>query len=128
MTEVELYKRRLQVLDEFAQAWNDHDTDALMSHMTDDCVFLGAAGSLIVGSEFVGSEAVRAGYDKIFELFPDAAWNEANHFVSGDRGVSEWRFTGTSKERTSVEMMGCDLFEFVGDKIKVKDSYRKQRT
>ena len=53
--------------------------------------------------------------------------NEANHFVSGDRGVSEWRFTGTSKERTSVEMMGCDLFEFVGDKIKVKDSYRKQK-
>ncbi|MBE2241274.1 MAG: nuclear transport factor 2 family protein, partial [Burkholderiaceae bacterium] len=29
----------IEVLQEFAEAWNRHDVDALMSFMTDDCVF-----------------------------------------------------------------------------------------
>ena len=124
----DLDRKRLKVLKCFAQAWNDHDLEALMLHMAEDCIFRGAAGSLIVGSEFVGRQAVAAGYLKIFEAFPDAAWNEDSHFVAGDRGVSEWHFTGTGTDGVAVEMMGCDLFEFEGDKLRVKDSYRKHRT
>ena len=33
-----------QLLEDFAQAFNRHDLDGVMSRMTDDCVFLTAAG------------------------------------------------------------------------------------
>ncbi len=122
-----LQERRLQVLKDFAKAWNDHDIDALMSHMTEDCVFDASAGNQVCGRRFEGYEDVRQGYLSLFEAFPDAAWNEDRHMVMGDRGVSEWRFSGTSSDGSSVNMMGNDLFVFRDDKILVKDSYRKNR-
>ncbi len=123
----ELQAVRLQVLKDFAKAWNDHDIDALMSFMTEDCIFDGSAGSAVCGTRFEGFDAVRAGYQKIWEVFPDAAWNEDKHFVVDDRGVSEWRFTGTMTDGSAVNMHGNDLFVFRGDKIYIKDSYRKNR-
>ena len=126
--DVELQQRRLQLLKDFAAAWNRHDLSALSAAMTDDCVFHGAAGELVCGSQFRGREAVAEGYAKLFTAYPDAAWNEDTHFVVGDRGVSEWRFTGTGPDGERVEMLGCDLFRFEGDRISLKDSYRKQRT
>ena len=47
--------------------------------------------------------------------------------VCGDRGVSEWKFTGTRADGTRVEANGCDLFTFRNGKIAVKDAYRKDR-
>lgn len=123
----ELQAVRLQLLKDFAKAWNDHDIDALMACMTDDCIFDGSAGDQVMGTRFEGYDDVKAGYQKIWEVFPDAAWNEDAHFVAGDRGVSEWRFTGTMQDGSTVEMMGNDLFVFKGDKIYIKDSYRKNR-
>ena len=38
-------------------------------------------------------------------------------------GCSEWLLTGTTTESERVEVRGCDLFEFEGDKIARKDSY-----
>ncbi len=50
------------------------------------------------------------------------------HFVAGARGVSEWTFTGTrASDGQRIEVDGCDIFTFEGDKIRVKDSWRKQR-
>ena len=115
-------------LQAFADAWNRHDVDALMTFMTDDCVFEASAGPDISGTRFVGSQAVRAGFADVFVTFPDANWGEARHFVAGDRGVSEWTFTGTRADGTRVEVHGCDLFTFRDGKIAVKNSYRKNRS
>lgn len=120
-----LQQKRLQLLKDFAQAWNDHDIDALMACMAEGCRFDSSAGGEIFGNRTEGMEAVKASYEAIFKVFPDAKWNEDTHFVAGDRGVSEWRFTGTKADGSSVNLMGCDLFVFEGDKILVKDSYRK---
>jgi len=119
--------RLLAVLESFAAAWNRHDADALMSHMADECVFDASAGPAVNGTRHAGRDAVRAAYSAIWEAIPDAKWNDATHFVSGDRGVSEWRFTGTQKDGGQIEVLGCDLFTFRGDKILVKNSYRKNR-
>jgi ketosteroid isomerase-like protein len=128
MSDSALQAARLKCLQDFANAWNAHDLDALMAAMSDDCVFHGSAGSEIEGTVFEGREAVAKGYARFFEIFPDAQWNDDEHWVAGDKGVSAWRFTGTTVDGQAVEMNGCDLFEFEGDKIRVKDSYRKQRT
>jgi steroid delta-isomerase-like uncharacterized protein len=117
----------IELLDRFADAWNRHDLDALMSMMTDDCVFEASAGPEVAGQRSVGTQAVRAAYAAVFETFPDARWANPRHFVSGSRGVSEWTFSGTHKDGRYVQVNGCDLFTFRDGKIAVKNSYRKNR-
>lgn len=115
------------VLQAFATAWNRHDIDALMSFMADDCVFESSAGPDSCGTRYAGREAVRAGFAEVWMTFPDATWADARHFVQGERGVSEWTFTGTRADGSRVEVHGCDLFTFRAGKIALKNSYRKNR-
>jgi uncharacterized protein (TIGR02246 family) len=115
------------VLAAFADAWNKHDVDALMSFMTPDGVFEASGGNTVNGERHEGQQAVRAAYAAVFATYPDARWNNARHFVAGDRGVSEWTFTGTTKDGKRVEVTGCDLFTFRNGKIALKNSYRKNR-
>ena len=119
---------KASLLEAFADAWNRHDVDALMSMMTTDCVFEASGGNAVDGERHEGQRAVRAAYAAVFEQYPDAHWAKARHFVTGDRGVSEWTFTGTRADGTRVEVHGCDLFVFRGGKIALKNSYRKNRT
>jgi steroid delta-isomerase-like uncharacterized protein len=119
----------VRTLEAFADAWNRHDADALMSFMSDDCAFHASAGPEACGTRATGRDAVRAAYEKVWADFPDAQWTRARHFVAGVRGVSEWTFVGTrASDGQRVEVDGCDVFTFDGDRIRLKDSYRKQRT
>ena len=114
-------------LQAFADAFNRHDADALMRFMTDDCVFEASAGPDVTGTRYVGPDAVRAGFIDVWTTFPDAHWGGARHFVQGNRGVSEWTFTGTRQDGSRVEVHGCDLFTIRDGKIALKNSYRKNR-
>lgn len=114
-------------LQSFADAFNAHDLDRIMAHMTDDCVFEASAGPDVNGEMFKGQEEVKKAFENVFATFPDARWSNATHFISGDRGFSEWTFTGTKNDGTKVEVTGCDLFTFKDGKIAVKNSYRKNR-
>ena len=116
-----------EMLQAFAEAWNRHDIDALMSFMAEDCVFEASAGPDVFGTRYAGRDAVRAGFAEVWATFPDAQWSNARHFVREDRGVSEWTFTGTRADGTRVEVQGCDLFTFRDGRISLKNSYRKNR-
>jgi steroid delta-isomerase-like uncharacterized protein len=114
-------------LQAFADAWNRHDAEAIMSFMTADCVFEASAGPDVCGERFVGPEAVNAGFSDVWKNYPDAQWRSPRHFVCGDRGVSEWTFTGTRADGSRLEVSGCDVFTFRDGKIALKNSYRKNR-
>jgi ketosteroid isomerase-like protein len=114
-------------LQSFADAFNAHDMKAIMSFMTEDCVFEASAGEDIDGEKFTGQEQVRKAFENVFATFHDAHWANAHHFISGDRGFSEWIFSGTKSDGSKVEVTGCDLFTFKKGKIAVKNSYRKNR-
>ena len=116
-----------QLLTAFADAWNRHDVDALMSMMTDDPVFEASSGSDVDGERHQGQQAVRVAFAAVFAQFPDAHWDNARHFASGDRGVSEWTFTGTRSDGKRIEVNGCDLLTIRDGKIAVKNSFRKNR-
>ena len=63
----------VQMLQDFAAAWNSHDLEALMSFMTDDAEFHAIAGPDSMGRTFKGSEALREGFQMAWKNFPDAA-------------------------------------------------------
>lgn len=112
----------------FSQGWNRHDVDLPMTFMAADCVFETTAGPEACGTRHAARERVRQAFARVFEVFPDARFGDARHFVAGHRGVSEWRFSGTTVEGKRVDVDGCDLFTFAGDKIALKSSYFKTRT
>jgi hypothetical protein len=114
-------------LDAFGVAFNRHDVDTIMKFMTDDCVFESYAGPDVGGTRYEGREEVRAGFAKIWAVVPDAHFGKTRHFVCGDRGVSEWVFTGTH-DGQRIQVNGCDIFTFRDGKIAVKNAFRKNRT
>jgi len=120
-------KPSIAILDGFANAFNGHDAERIISYMTDDCVFEASAGPDVNGEKFVGKEAVKKAFEDIFKNYPDAKWSNPHHFISGNRAVSEWTFTGTKPDGSKVEVTGCDLFTFRNGKIAIKNSYRKNR-
>lgn len=116
-----------QTLEAFSAAWNRHDIDALMSFMTDDCVFETAAGPEACGARHAGAAAVRKAFAMAWETVPDAQWQNGVHHVMGDFGVSEWTFTGTAADGSRIEVNGVDLFTFRDGKIALKNVFRKAR-
>ncbi|MGA9293106.1 MAG: nuclear transport factor 2 family protein [Ignavibacteriaceae bacterium] len=116
-----------EFLQSFADAFNAHDIKDVMSHMTDDCVFEASAGPDLDGEKFIGQEEVKKAFENVFATFPDAHWCNARHFILGNRGFSEWIFTGTKLDGTKIEVTGVDLFTFNDGKIAIKNSYRKNR-
>ncbi len=117
----------VEMLAEFAAAWNRHDIDALMSFMSEDCVFETVGGPEQYGSRHSGPEAVRAAFAAAWKNFPDAQWENGRHWVAGDRGVSESTFRGTAADGSRVEADMVDVFTFQDGKIRVKNAFRKQR-
>jgi hypothetical protein len=78
-----------------------------------------------VGAEVAGAGGGALGLAGRFAGLPDVHYGDDRHWVGGDRGCSEWLLTGTTPQGDRVEVRGCDLFEFAGDKIVRKDSYWK---
>jgi steroid delta-isomerase-like uncharacterized protein len=111
----------------FSDAWNRHDIDALMSFMSEDCVFETAAGPDACGTRHQGSASVRKAFAAAWEAVPDAQWRHGVHHVMGDFGVSEWTFTGTAADGSRIEVNGVDLFAFKDGKIQRKNVFRKNR-
>jgi hypothetical protein len=47
--------------------------------------------------------------------------------VAGDVGTFEWDFVATDPNGHVSRTAGCDLLEFVGDKVAKKNAFRKVR-
>lgn len=122
-----LAHRRRATLEAMMAAFNARDVAGVMGCMADDCAFHASAGAEVEGQRHVGQAAVRRATEAIFAAFPEAAWTEGQHGVTGDTGLSIWRFVGRRADGTAVDVRGCDVFAFDGDRIALKDSYRKAR-
>ena len=112
-------------LEAVLDAFNAHDVDAILSFFTEDCVLDMPRGPAPGGLRLVGKEQVRKGFQSRFDGIPDIHYGDERHFVSGDRGASEWTIRGTRSTGEPIEVRGCDLFEFTDGKISRKDSFWK---
>ena len=113
------------VLQDFLDAFNAHDVDAIMSFFSEDCVLEMPRGPAPGGRRLVGKQQVREGIQSRLDGIPDIHYGDDRHWVCGDRGVSEWTIRGTQRTGEPIEVRGCDLFEFVDGKISRKDSFWK---
>jgi len=76
------------------------------------------------GSPRASKDDVRRGLAARFDGIPDVHYGDDDHFVSGNRGASEWTLTGTTTEGERIEVRGCDLWTFAEDgKLSRKDSF-----
>ena len=118
-----------EFLARFTQAWNEKDVDTLMQHMADDCVFMASVGNDVEGSLWEGFDNVRKGFASLWDGYPDAHFEPVGEdIILGDRGVSEWIFTGTkAADGSKVRARGCDVYTFKDGKILIKNSMRKQK-
>jgi ketosteroid isomerase-like protein len=111
-------------LREFGDAWNRGDVDELMTYMTDDCVYSASVGPE-PGRTFRGREQVRRGFSQMLAHDADGHPVAGPVVVAGDRGSAEWAYRFPRPDGTQMDVRGCDLFQFRGDLIVVKDAFRK---
>jgi len=108
----------LETVEAFGKAWADHDLDATLALVTDDCVF-DATGPAPDGSRHVGRDSVRAAWRAIFA--DTASRFEAEEtFAAGDRVVQRWRY-----EWGDGHVRGVDVFRVRDGLVAEKFSYVK---
>jgi len=113
---------------EFGLAWNSGDPDLVASFFADDGVYHASVGPDRLGKTYLGKEEIRKGVKTFFERFPDGKFDNLRVMVSGDIGSFEWDFVATDASGKSVTRAGCDLLAFRGDKVIVKNAFRKAKS
>jgi ketosteroid isomerase-like protein len=108
----------LEVVEAFGAAWADHDLDAALALVTDDCVF-DATGPAPDGARHVGQDAIRRAWQAIFD---DAGsrFEAEETFATDDRVVQLWRYSWDGGH-----VRGADVFKIRDGKVAEKLSYVK---
>lgn len=117
----------LHSLHAIIDAFNAHDIDRVISFFVDDCVLEMPRGPDPCGLRVVGSDAVRNALLSRFQGIPDVHYGDAEHFVSGNTGISQWTISGTSTTGQRIEVRGCDFYTFLNGMISKKNSFWKIR-
>jgi steroid delta-isomerase-like uncharacterized protein len=116
------------VADSMVQAWNDHDIEAMLEHLTDDVVW----AEPTLEEPIRGKAAVAAHVKDTLGAFPDLMVLEEDFHLFADTddasAVTTWTLkatnTGASKETgipatgKEITLSGTNLFKFRGDLIK----------
>jgi ketosteroid isomerase-like protein len=111
-------------LTRFNEAWARGDVDELMTYLTDDCVYSASVGPE-PGQTFTGRDEVRRGIERMLAHDAAGEGHTGRVWVAGDVGAAEWSYVFSDADGGEREVKGCDLFQFRGDLIAVKDAYRK---
>jgi taurine dehydrogenase small subunit len=112
---------------EFGAAWNSGNADLVASFFADNGVYHASVGPDRLGKSYSGKEEIRRGVQAFFDRFPDGRFENLKVVVAGDVGTFEWDFVATDSNGQMTRTAGCDLLEFVGDKVAKKNAFRKQR-
>jgi ketosteroid isomerase-like protein len=108
----------LAVVERFGTAWAEHDLEATLSLVTEDCVF-DSTGPAPDGMRYVGRDAIRRTWQPIFDD-SDARFEAEETFCAGDRVVQLWQHTWEGGH-----VRGVDVFRVRDGKVAEKLSYVK---
>ena len=113
----------LAAVDQFNDAFNRHDVDAVMAAMTGDCVF--ESTSPPYGERFEGAAAVRKTWEQFFAASPTAHFDAEEVIVKGDKCVVRWRYSWTDDEGTASSVRGVDVITVRDGRVAEKLAYVK---
>jgi ketosteroid isomerase-like protein len=113
--------------EEFGTAWNSGNADLVASFFAEDGIYHASIGPDALGKSYFGKEQIRHGVQAFFDRFPGGKFENLKVVVAGEIGTFEWDFVTTDHGGQMVRTAGCDLLRFVGDKVAVKNAFRKQR-
>ena len=108
----------VEVVEAFGAAWAEHDLDAVMGLVSDDCVF-DATGPAPDGMRYEGRGTVRQAWQAIFSD-PSSRFEAEETFAAGDRVVQLWRYSWEGGH-----VRGVDVFRVRSGKVAEKLSYVK---
>jgi ketosteroid isomerase-like protein len=111
------------IIDRFNEAFNRHDVDAVMSAMTQDCVF-DSTRPPPDGERIVGQAAVRKFWEAFFARSPQANFETEEMVVAGDRAVVRWVYHW-AREGVRGHVRGVDVFRVRDGLVAEKLSYVK---
>jgi ketosteroid isomerase-like protein len=109
-------------VDDFNEAFNRHDVDAVMAAMTADCAFEDTSPPH--GTRHEGLVAVRAAWEAFFAASPTARFDAEDVIVTGDRCVVPWRYTW-SDDSGSGSVRGVDVLRVRDGRVAEKLAYVK---
>jgi len=109
----------LAAVNRFNEAFNRHDVSAVMSQMTEDCVFESTSPAPD-GQTFEGQADVRAVWEDFFRTSPTAHFDAEEIFTSGDRCVVRWLYT-----YEGGHIRGVDVIRVRDGKVAEKFAYVK---
>ncbi len=113
----------------FFDAWNAHDVETIVSYFTPDGAYFASIGPDDAGTTFHGTDELRRGVAAFLGTYGDVHYTDLVVGMSGaDRAFVSWTFHGISLEGQPMTYRGVDVFVFEGDRIAVKDAYRKERS
>jgi len=108
----------LHVIQEFNRAWGDHDLEAALSMLTEDCLFENTSPAPD-GMAVRGRDEIGAAWKEIFDN-THSVFEAEETFAAGDRAVQRWRYSwGDGHVR------GVDVMRVRGGKVAEKLSYVK---
>ncbi len=121
------YKNDRERAEEFGAAWNTGNADLVVSFFADDGAYHASVGPDPLGKSYFGKNNIRRGVRAFFDRFPDGKFEDLKVVVAGDIGTFERDFVAPDAGGNRVRTAGCDLLQFVGDKVETKNAFRKQR-
>jgi len=121
-------KMTAERMKDFFAAWDAHDVELIVSFFTPDGAYFASIGPDGDGTAFRGIDEVRRGVAAFLETYRKAYYTDTQLMIVGDHGVAQWTFHGTTADGQEINYRGVDILEFVGDRIKVKDAFRKERS
>jgi ketosteroid isomerase-like protein len=112
------------ILEQFFIVFNQHDVDAIMALMTDDCIFENTYPPPD-GARYEGQAAVRAYWVKLFQSSPQAHFEIEELVALGDRGFIRWLYRWVNRSGQPGHVRGVDIFRLRQGKVMEKLSYVK---
>ena len=109
---------------EFNEAFNRHDVDGMMRHMSEDCVFENTDPAPD-GTVYSGKEAVTKFWREFFRESPQAHIEIEEVFGLGFHCVMRWRYSWVDSAGVNGHIRGVDVFKFKDGLICEKLSYVK---
>src|SRR3954454_20803428 len=90
-------------IEQFHDALNARDIDAVARCITDDCIFEDTTPP--DGTRHVGRAAMLGAVRQFFADSPSAAFSIEEMFTTGDRALVQWRYSWTDGHVRGVDVM-----------------------